>query len=199
MSTMQYELVYYKKNDTENKKNVIVSATLKEIDRYIIRNNITDMNLLYKSIDCDSQEIDRVLIISKDNKYTRPILYYDTLSVLNKSDFLDTVYNLYACKPNFKSLFEENILDELIRIKSNKKIKDIARNVVIKYPSYSAFYKFYNKYLEPRMEFEKDIFVVYFNYSKLRKFGEVYDEYVKTKDNKMESENKKYVKSKRSY
>lgn len=193
---MRYELIYYKKSDKKKIKNIILSAPLKEIDKYIIKNNINTLLKLYQFIDCNATNIKQVLIVSKDNKKTRPILYLDDLDIIYNKDFLDNIYNLYVNDERFNNIFNNEILYPIINIKKDAKIKELAKNVITMYPRYSAFYSFYVEYFETKIEDEEDTLKTNFSYSKYRKFGEIYLDYIKSMDSKKERENKVYVKNK---
>ncbi len=172
-----YELVYYNKND--DKKNVIVSDTLKKIDVFITKYNVTNELGLLQYTNCNINKYDRVSIVSKDNKHSRKVLYLNDLSVMNDKNFIDNVYNLYIRDKKFKDEFENAIVYPLLDIKKECKIKDVARYLLLMYPNYGAFYQFYNSYLESKIKSDKDNIWMEINYSKLRKIAEVYINYVK--------------------
>lgn len=182
---MHYELVFYKVNDKTNTKNVIFSGTLKEIDSYIFKHNIKNYLTLCQYTRSKFKDIKDIKIISKDNKHIRDILYFDDIAKIYDKDFLYNLYILYAGKDEFKKMFDSELLEKLANIEDDKKIKNVARNALLMYPSYGSFYTFYTKYLETKITSNEKGIVTNFSYSKYRKLGELYIEYLnsKSKDN----------------
>lgn len=174
---MQYELVYYVKEGRKEIKKVLLSSTLKDIDNYIIKKKINNILTLQQYTFEDNKKAHNFSIISKDNIKQKPILFFDDLNEIYDNEFLYNLYYLYSNDEAFKSIFENTILYSLTNIKEDNYIKNLAMNVIRMYPSYDAFYKFYMAYLEIKADNK-------INYSKYRKFGEVYIKYINEKQNK---------------
>ena len=187
---MKYELVYYEKGN----KNVVLSDTLENIDKYIMEkrfsNRLTMVQYFNKIKDFNAE----FKIVSNDDKYERKLLYFKELQEIYSVNLINELFYMYSNDPKFKKKFEKEILSDILNIKKNTKIKDLACDLIDYYPDYFKFRNFFIAYVNIKFKTVDNVNKTKYDYSKFRKLGELYITYKNEKINDGEKKHtKKYI------
>ena len=192
---------YYLKLYLENgKTETLVKGSLEQIDNFIIKNNIKDINDLYEycSISLSNYIVGNIEFKIEyqydEQTKQKPILYKESLQKFRKDDsHILMIHNLIQSNEKFKTEFYKKYFDSILKSKNEVSLFKYIINY-IKKPNEKTFSEFYIAYITKKKSTEKEHNLDYTNgeiielisspmysYTRIRDFYTLVEKYINGK------------------